>query len=200
MNLPSSSRGFTLLETIVVIAITTVVVLALGMFVVSFYRNDDYVLQEAQAVSSAQQGLTTAMQYLREASYGADGSYPIAYATSTAITFYADVNNDGTVEKVTLRYLNGKVYEAITEPSGNPPSYGNTVSTTTLASYVTNGTTIPVFEFVSSTTALLSTTSPLIITNIYSVITTLKVDVDPNRSPSPYTLTSSAAIRILLGQ
>ncbi len=194
-----SPRGFTLIETIVVVSITTVVMLALTNIIVTFYRENDYVLQEAQAVGSARQGLNASMQYLREASYGADGTYPLSSAATSTITFYADVNNDGTVEKITLSYANGTLTETMVKPTGTPPTYSGSGSTYTLASYLVNSSTTPVFQYVSSTTSLLNT-STMNLTDVYAVITTLKVDVDQNRSPAPYTLTSTAALRILRGQ
>jgi hypothetical protein len=177
-----------------------IVGLALCGLIINFYRDNDYVLQESEAVASARQGLAAATEELREASYGADGSYPLLNAATSSVTFYADLNNSGVVDEVTLTYLNGTLYQVVTAPTGSPPTYTGSTSTSTIATYLVNNGSIPVFEFTSSTTALISTSTAVNVANVYAIITTLKVDVDPNRSPAPYTLLSTAALRIIRGQ
>ena len=194
-------RAFTLLETVVVIAITTIVGGALFSMIQSFYRTNDYLLQESAAVQSARQGLGTALKNVREASYGTDGSYPISAAATSSLTFFADTNGDGTVEKVQYSLIAGTLYRVITVPAGNPPSYvGQTQSTTTIATYLVNSSTVPLFTYTDSDGVLLSTTTAADPSQIQTVTATLKVDVDPNRSPLPYTLTSTIALRNLRGQ
>ena len=87
----SSHAAFTLIETVIVIGLVVVVGGALSSMIQYFYRTNDYVLQEGAAVQSARLGLSTAMEDLREASYGNDGSYPIASVGTSTITFYADL-------------------------------------------------------------------------------------------------------------
>jgi type II secretory pathway pseudopilin PulG len=196
-----NKNSFTLLETMVVIAITTIVGAALASMIQSFYRTNDYVIQETTAVQSARQGLGIALKNLREASYGADGSYPIASAATSSITFFADTNGDGTVEEVKYSLVRGTLYKIITLPAGNPPSYaGQIQSTTTIATYLVNTAIVPLFTYTNSSGVQLATTTAVDPSQIQTVTATLKVDVDPNRSPSPYTLNSTIALRNLNGQ
>ena len=192
----NSTRAFTLIETIVVIALTVLVGGALTSMIQYFYRTNDYVLQEGSAVQSARQGLSTAVQDLREASYGDDGSYPIASAATSSLSFYADINDDGNVEKI-LYYLSGTtLYEGVTHSGGSPLTYvGQPTSTSTVATYIRNGTSTPIFQYYDDTGALLS--SPVNVTSVALVTTDLQVDVDVNRSPSTYTLIGSATLRNL---
>jgi prepilin-type N-terminal cleavage/methylation domain-containing protein len=196
------TKGFTLLEMVIVIGITAVVGVSLTSMIVYFYKTNDYVLQETQAVHSAQQGITTSMQYLREASYGADGSYPVEYASTSTLIFFADIHNDGTIEQITYSFANGNLYEGITPQSSSiPPTYvGQPTSTTTIATYVVNTKYVPVFEYTDFSGNTIATTSPANVSNVASVITTLKIDVDPSRSPSPYTIGSTATLRTFRGQ
>ena len=197
MKLSNSPCAFTLLETVVVIAITTMVGGALMSMIQSFYRTNDYILQESAAVQNARQGLTTTSETLREASYGADGSYPIATAATSSITFFADMDNTGTVEEIQYLLQRGTLYQVVTTPSGNPPVYGSTISTSTIATYLVNGNMLPVFTYTDTSGNLMSTTSAINISQVQAVTVTLKIDVDPNRSPAPYTLTSMIALRNL---
>jgi type II secretory pathway pseudopilin PulG len=189
-------RAFTLIETVMVVALTVIVGGALSSMIQYFYRTNDYVLQEGTAVQSARQGLSTAVQNLREASYGDDGSYPIASAATSTITFYADVNGDGHVDKVRY-YLSGTtLYRGVTYSAGNPPSYaGQSEGTTTIATYVRNAGTTAIFQYYDNTGALLS--APVNVANVNSITTTLQIDVDPNRSPSTYSLIETATLRNL---
>ncbi|MDR3547846.1 MAG: type II secretion system protein [Candidatus Pacebacteria bacterium] len=189
-------RGFTLIEMIVVIAIFSIVGSALSYMIQYFYRANDYVLQEQTAVASGRQGLTTAMENLREASYGDDGSYPISTAATSSMTFYADVNGTGDVEKVSYYLSSGTLYRGVITAVGTPPSYaGQAQSTSTIATYVVNATSTPIFQYYDNQGNLL--TSPVNVSLISSVNTTLKIDVNPNRSPSTYTLMGSATLRNL---
>lgn len=189
-------RGFTFIETVVVVALMVLVGGALSSMIQYFYRTNDYVLQEGAAVQSARLGLSTAMQDLREASYGDDGSYPIANAATSSVTFYADVNGDGRVDQVAYSLKNGTLYEAVTHSGGSPPTYaGQTTGTSTVATYVRNTGASPIFKYYDNTGAALS--SPVNLSQIASITTTLIIDVDPSRSPTPYTLIGSATLRNL---
>ena len=189
-----NSKGFSLIETVVVIALTVIVGGILATMIQFFYRTDNYLLQQTSAVQSARQGLITAVQDLREASYGDDGSYPIAVAATSSVTFFADTTGNSSVEKIRFYLLNGTLYRGTTVSTGNPPTYvGQPESTTTIATYVRNTAAVPIFQYYDSTGAVLS--SPVNVSSIATIGTTLLIDVDPNRSPLPYTLIGNATLR-----
>jgi hypothetical protein len=134
------------------------------------------------------------MQYLREASYGSDGSFPIQNAATSSVTFFADIDDDSTIEKVTYSLSNGTFYQAVVNPAGNPPSYtGQPVATSTVATSVVNGTSTPIFLYYDTSGTLMS--YPITLANIASVSTTLVIDVDTTRAPVAYTLTNGATLR-----
>jgi prepilin-type N-terminal cleavage/methylation domain-containing protein len=192
-----NQRAFTLIEMITVIAILMIVGVSLTGTIQYFYKTDTFVVQEGTAVQSAQRGLTIAMKNLREASYGDDGSYPIANAATSTITFYADVDGDGGVEKVTYSLSGKTLYRNITNAAGNPPTYIGSTATDTLATYVVS-TTTAMFQYYDSTGTILP--SPVDVSQVASVVTTMRIDVDPNRAPTTYLLTSTATLRNLRSQ
>lgn len=191
----SAFKGFTIIEMVTVIAIIALVGGALSYMIQYFYRVNDYVLQEQEAVASGRQGLTIAMENLRAASYGDDGSYPIGTAATSSLTFYADVYGTGDVEEVKYYLSGGTLYRGIITATGTPPAYGQTQSTSTVATYVVNATSSPIFQYYDDNGNLLS--SPVNVSLISSISTTLQIDADPKRAPGTYTLLGSATLRNL---
>lgn len=187
-------RGFTLIETIVIISVTTLISLTLGTILVYFYKTNAYTLEQATAVAQARRGVEDAMRYLREASYGSDGSYPVGSAATSSITFYANINNDVAIERVTYSLQKGTLYRTVLAPSGSPPSYtGIGFSTTTVAASVVNDSSTPVFRYFSDTGSELTT--PVDVSSIRSIQTTLIIDVNMNRAPVSFTLSGGATLR-----
>ncbi len=190
-------RAFTLIEMIVVVAITGLMMSSIFSMIVSFYRGNAYVFEATMSVDSARRGLATTLHALREASYADDGNYPIASAATSSIVFYSDIDSDGGIERVRVYLINGTLYRTVINAAGNPPSYtGQSTATTTIATYVRNASTTPMFTYYDSAGVQLSTTSPNI-SLITSVSTSLLVDINPTRAPNVLTLTGSATLRNL---
>lgn len=189
-------RAFSLIETLVVIAIVTIVGLALNTVIQRFYQANAYVLQGTAAVNSARTGVMTLASNLREVTYGDNGAYPLAQAATSSILFYADVDRDGGVEQVRVYLIGTTLYRVVVNAGGNPPTYvGQASATTTLATYVANGTSTPLFRYFDATGAEL--TGTINVGDVTSVRTTLMVDVNPFRAPDIYTLSQSATLRNL---
>lgn len=194
------SRGLTLVEMIVVIALVTLVGAGMLSAIQYFYRGNSYVFEAASSVDSARRGIAIALSSLREASYGEDGTYPITVAGTSTVTFYSDIDADGGIERVRFVLTNGTLYRGITNASGNPPSYaGQPASTSTVATYVRNTATTPVFTYYDSSGTQLSTTSTNI-SDIASVRVDLRIDLNPSRAPNIFTLAGSATMRNLKEQ
>ncbi len=100
-------KGFTLIETIVTIAIFTLVLGAVSGFIVMAYRVHGYTWQQSIAIGEARKGIETMIKEIREARAGEDGSYPIEYAGDKEFVFYSDIDGDGRTERV--RYFLGTV-------------------------------------------------------------------------------------------
>jgi len=190
-------KGFTLVEMIVVIAVTGMVGIALNSLIVNFYKSNAYLLQQSSAIDSAHRGLEVSFEDLREASYGDDGSYPIQSAATSSITFFSDVDGDGSVEKIHLYLLGTTFYRGVTDSTSSPPTYtGQPEVTTVIATYVRNSSSTPLFKYYDSSGAQLSTTSPDV-SKVASVSTSVMVDLNPSRAPDILTLTGGATLRNL---
>lgn len=192
----ASGRGFTLIEMIITISVTAIVMTSLVFVVIYFYRTNAYVLEQATAVETAHTGVLDVMHYLREATYGADGSYPITNANASSVSFYVDMKGDGVIDQVRL-YLSGTtLYEGVTAPAGNPPTYASQPETiSTIATYVHNSALTPIFRYYDSYGGLLA--SPVRLSDIASVNTTVTVNINPLRAPNDFTLSIGATLRNL---
>lgn len=181
----------------VVIGITSIVGLMLGNMIVFTYRANAYIYQQTAATDNARRGVEFSLQNLREATSGADGSYPLSAVATSSVTFYSDVDVDGSVEKVRY-YLSGTtLYRAVTNPVGSPPSYaGQAAATTTIASYVRNFTAnATLFHYYGEDGVELS--APVDTADVRTVGMSIMIDVDPNRTPTTYTIIGSATFRNL---
>lgn len=196
MQHPSRNmRGFTLVEMIVVIFITGVVGIALNSMISNFYKTNAFLLEQTKAIDNAHRGVNTSFIDLREASYGDDGSYPIQTVSTSSITFYSDVDNDGIVERIRLYLLNGSFYRGVTDSTSTPPTYvGQPEATTTIANYVRNGTTTPIFRYYDTNGFELSS-STIPIAAISSISISLSIDLNPLRAPDILILRETATLR-----
>lgn len=190
------TRAFTLVEMLVVISLTTVVGLALLTMIASFYRSNAYLLEATSAVDSASRGLNQALESVREASYGEDGTYPLASAATSSVTFYGDMDRDASVERVRLYLSGGVFYRGVTDAAGNPPGYaGQPEATDVIATYVKNAASTPVFRYYDEDGIEL--TGTINIARVRSIRTRLDVDINPQRAPNILILEGAATLRNL---
>lgn len=193
-----TKKAFTLIETIMVIALTALISLTLGTLIVYFYKTDAYAIEQSTAVAQARRGVEDAMRYLREASYGSDGSYPIQSVATSSITFYANVDSDAVIERISYSLIKRVLYRTVTQPAGNPPVYTGAVSTSTIATPVVNAPGTPIFRYFDGNGVELA--SPVNISKIASVSTTVVIDTNLARAPVSFTLSGGATLRNLREQ
>lgn len=189
-------KGFTLIETMAVIAIVMTAGIALMGSIQYFYRSNAFILEQTAALESTRRGHTFTLQNLREASYGDDGSYLITAAATSSVTFHGDIDLDGGVERIRLYLQNGTLYRGTTNATGNPASYaGQPELRETVATYVKNATSTPIFTYYDANGAALS--YPISLANIVSVGVRLDVDLNPNRAPNVFTISGTSTLRNL---
>lgn len=196
MMVTTRTKGFTLVEMLVVIGLTGVVGIGLLSMIAYFYRTNAYLLEATSAVDSASRGLNESIVSLREASYGEDGSFPLSAAATSSITFYSDPDLDSTIERVRLYRSGDTLYRGVTNAVGNPPSYsGQPETVTVIATYVKNAPNTPLFRYFADDGVEL--TGTIDISSVRSIRTRLDVDINPLRAPNILRLESSATLRNL---
>lgn len=190
--------GFTLIEMLLVIALTTLVSGALISGIVAFYRYNDYAIAQAYQVSYARQGVDIMIRDLREMTYADDGTFPLVSMSSTSVSFYSDIDRDNSVEYVRYRLSTTTLIKHIFDATGTPPVYSTTTPSATiiLSEYVQNSLqNLPIFTYYDEqgTEAVATTT----LTDIRYIGVSVIVNIDPIRDPGQFMLQSSAALRNL---
>ncbi|PCI29934.1 hypothetical protein COB52_02045 [Candidatus Kaiserbacteria bacterium] len=188
------NRGISLIETLVLIAVFTLIIMAIVSSLRFVYRGQRFAFEQADATRSARQGTERVVKDLRETSYADDGAYPIAAMATSSVTFFSDYDNDGKVER--LRYfLDGTDFkEGITESAGDPPAYSVSETVNVVSDNVRNeALSIPLFTFYDKSGTLMSDYTE--VDELAFVTVRLVVNLHPERKPEDFEIRSSAALR-----
>ncbi|MFH1462364.1 MAG: hypothetical protein ABIG08_01525 [bacterium] len=98
-------KSFTLIETLIAIAVFVIVLGAVSGFIIMAYRTHSFTWQQSIAIDEARKGVDTMVKEIRGARAGEDGSFPIEKAEDKEFIFYSDIDKDGEIERV--RYFLG---------------------------------------------------------------------------------------------
>lgn len=141
--------GFTLIETVIAIAIFSVLMLAVSALFISLYRQQSASIGMIQRTAAANRLTKMIGGELREANYGVgEGSLWVA-AEKNSITFYSDLDNDGKTEKISYTLAAGEtdLKKKVVEPGASAPYYNTAGVTTVVCSDVRNRIEEPVFTY-----------------------------------------------------
>lgn len=192
----SARRGFTLLETVVWVTITAMILASIISSVLYFYRTNNYAVEQAAAITSAQRGIDDMMQTMREAVYASNGAYPIVSMSENEIIFYADIDDDQYVERLRYYLEGGSLKRGTVEPSGDPPAYTNPESVSSISDFVRNiEQGVPAFRFYDEDGNLMTDLTD--VTSLRFIEATIVVNINPNRLPNQFTLRSTSSFRNL---
>lgn len=187
-------RGYTLVESIIVIAISTLAMLSISSSVLYFYRTNANAIEQALALSSARKGVEFMVRDMREATYSEEGSFPIISMSDTEFYFYTDTDRDNAVERIRY-YLDGTVLtRETTNPTGTPFSYGAFDDTSLVSEYVRNEEeNTPMLKYYDADGVEITDYTQ--VRDVVLVSVTIIVNISPTRLPEEFTLRSTAALR-----
>jgi len=137
--------GFTLIETLVAVAVFTILMFAVNAIFLSLYKQQNVDVSMIERASRAGRVLENMGKELREMGRGEDGSFSLAVTESQELSFFSDVNSDDISEKITYR-LNGTDLEKIIVLPGDDSSYSGEGELTVACEGVQNGAE-PIFEY-----------------------------------------------------
>ena len=190
-------KGFTLIESVLVVGIFALVMGTIISSVLYFYRTNAHAVEQVYAIESARKGIEYLVRDLREATYADNGAYPFIAIGDHEVFFYSDIDQDQSVERIRYRLVNGVLEKGITNASGNPAVYNDTDELFfVISTNVRNEeNSTPIFSYFDvSGTAIVNLNN---VTDVIFIKVNLMININPNRLPEDFTLRSSAAIRNL---
>jgi type II secretory pathway pseudopilin PulG len=197
MKTDKKNNAFTLIEILFSVSILVLVLIAATLFEKNIFGYNTFISNGLEDIDAGRAALKIMTAEIRTAGQADTGAYVINQANATTFSFYSDINSDGLKEKVRYFLENGSLKKGVIKPSGSPLSYNSSNEViTTIVPYVTNTAIFDYYdENYDGTTPPLST--PLNIPAIRLVKITVVMDKDPNRPPTPETMTTQVSIRNL---
>jgi Tfp pilus assembly protein PilW len=194
-----TKRGISLIETVTVIAIVPVIMIAIANSVLFFYKANTVSIEQAYQVDHARKGVTLLVRDIREASYADNGAYPLAAMASTSITFYSDTDRDNQTERITYEITGTSLKRAVLDPSGSPTTYTGSAATTSVSEYIRNiEDGVPAFRYYDKDNIEVADAAH--IADVVSVSVMTVINIVTTRAPGEFTLKSSATLRNLRPQ
>lgn len=191
-------RGFTLVEIIVVIAISSILMAGMIRYMASalpIYRSS---FLQSLANETARVQLKRISHEIRSAQPSDSGAFPIVEASPQRFIFYANVDSDSSVERVRYELIGTNLVRGITKPSGTPITYNtSTEQVSTVASTIRNGSNPVFYYYGSDYPANQQQVSGTDIANISYISFSLTIDADTAQDPPAVVLQSQVQLRNL---
>ena len=192
--------GFTLIESIMAIAIFTVAMLVVSAFILTMYRTQGYIFNQSQAISEARKGVETMAKEIRESQVAESGAYTIETTNDYEFTFYGDIDKDLTIEKVRYFVDGADFKKGVTKPtfvsqlSDLPAQYlSQDEQVSVLSRFVRSAP--PIFRYYDDSGNELPVPARRKDTTMMKL--RLAINVDPARPPDDFVLESEVQIRNL---
>lgn len=195
-----NKKGFTLVESVLAVAIFSSVIVAIGAFQRDVFFFNDVLQTGLNNITEARKVLRPFVGEVRRAQVSNLGASSVEKAEAKTFIFYTDTNNDGVRERVRY-FVDGTTFKkGVIKPTGSPYVYNeadekivsvinDVIADQTSFSYFGsdyNGTT--------STPPLITPVSP---GEVRLIRVDLTIDTNPNRAPGLLTITTQATIRNL---
>jgi len=193
----------TLVEMLVAMFIFILIMVGSVYLLRQIYKRYGFAMEQGMSVSQVQHSLKTMIEEIRRTSQADSGAYAVQSADKFDFVFFADIDGDGVVERTHYYLQNGSIKKGVTEPSGTPAVYpsGDQV-VTTIANYVQNTSSQPMFYYFNSSYPVDQTNNPMATpVSQLDLVRMVKVDIyynlDPYRSPDNIRLESYVEMRNL---
>jgi prepilin-type N-terminal cleavage/methylation domain-containing protein len=195
------TRGFTMVEMLMVMAILSLLVVMVSDFQAKVFSYNRIFIGGNFVGTDALNVVKSMATELRSMSPSSGGAYPIESAGTSSIVFFVDVDNDGIKERVRY-YLNGTlVRRGVIRPAGNPLVYNSSAETfSTVMSNVRNTATSSLFTYYNTYydgSATSSLPHPISVSSVRMIVINAILDADPSRPLVPLYATTQVSLRNL---
>lgn len=198
-------RGMTLLEVVVAIAIALIAMEGFTFLFLKTWDTNKFIIEEGLASAAASRATNKIVIQLRGVQQADNGDYPLESADDFDLEFYADVDDDGVVEKVHyyLDQPNDELKFGVSNPlATNPVTYpAGDSEVTTVTNFVVNESDNPIFYYYNDDYPGDTTNNPLStpasVGNIQMVRVKLLINIDPVHAPNNVNIESFVDLRNL---
>lgn len=194
------NRGFTLIEVLVAITISTIAIGVVTYFALDVSQFGLNLGDRLETERELEMTLRSILTEIRSMGPADNGSYDIATASPTALTFFADIDGDRKFEQVRY-FLDGTTLKkGVTVSQGTPATYPPQNETVTeVVHYMVPGPALFTYYGAGNPAAMASLSAPVNIGLIRLVQVRGTTDRNPATPPLPTTLSITATIRNLRG-
>lgn len=192
-----TQRGYTLIEMLVTLMLSTLVLVTVVESVLYLYRANANTIEQAFALTSARRGTERLVRDIREASFSDTGAYPLISMDANELIFYSDIDRDNSIERVRYFLQGSNLILGQIEATGTPPVYDPNDEVLSVVSEDVRNTEqgVDIFEYYDVEGDAIADYAQIV--EVRFITVTLIVNVNPSRMPNEFTLRSSATLRNL---
>ena len=186
-----NKKGFTLIELLVSMSIMIILVVMLGDFIKEGFRGSRYASEQSDAIEQARKAMNIMIKEIRGANSSEEGSYALETIDDDNFTYYADLDNDGDMDKIRYFLDTGNIIKKVVWDPGITGDYSTNGATSTVSLYVNNQTE-EIFSYYDSSYNITDMVSDVRLIKII-----LKINVTPEIAPNDYYIESDVHLRNL---
>ena len=190
-------NGFTIVEIVSSIFIMGIIAIAISALFVWGWRTWQYSNDQARTINAYRKAYDQTVKEIREMQTASNGAYNIESAAASELIFYANTDTDDERERVRLTLSGNDLIKGIIQPTGSPATYPSGSETTTvIAQYIRNNNIFSYYDqnFTGTENPL---TFPVSAGSVRLVRFFLSIDLDTNRPPAAFDLSTNIALRNL---
>lgn len=177
----------TLIEMMMAIAIVTLAMQGFTYLFLKTWSTNKFILEEGMASAAASRATNKIVIQLRGIQQADNGDYPLESGDDFDMVFYADVDDDGVVEKVHyfLDLATDQLRMGVSNPlPTNPVTYPTTDQTVSVVTnYVVNASTDPIFYYYNDDYPTDTVNNPLATPANIGVVQMIRVKLFVNINP-----------------
>lgn len=191
-----NKKGFTLIELLVAMSIFIVLLLLAANFVSRGLQAKRKSSAKIVATEEAQRSLRDITKEIRKSIQSDRGDYNLDLVNEQELSFYSDINDDGSAEKVRYFLDSTNFKKGVIEAINNPPEYIPANETIKIAARYINNQSDAVFSYYDEDNNLIG--DPINNKDLIKLIkVNLKFNFDPNDNSGDYEIATAAQIRNL---
>ena len=190
--------GVTIIELVIAMGISVVMLGFMGLLQDQLSKVASFINQELQNQQGLSQVFDALVTEVRSMGPSSIGGYPIELASSTGITFFSDIDEDGIFERVRYYLTSSTLVKAVIEPTGSPLQYITSSETSrTLVTNVLSASSSFSYFDATYTGDEAPLGFPVSVSAVRVVRVDIYADISPSTAPQPAFFTNTITIRNL---